>query len=90
MGRRQGWFLDPWSLPPPVNPSSPSPLVPSPFSWALTCDGEDAEEDGYQRLDADAGLACHLLTVGELAVLIALANGHDQRVGACKAWPPVV
>ena len=78
--------LDPWPLPSPVQP----PQCPLPSSWALTCDGEDAEEDSYQRLDADAHLGGHLLTQGELAAFVALAHGHIQHAGACEAWPPVV
>ena len=67
-----------------------SPRRPLPPFWALTCDGEDAEEDGDERLDADAHLGGRLLAQGELAVLVALAHGHVQRAGAREAWPPVV
>ena len=75
---------------PAATPSVQSPRRPLPPFWALTCDGEDAEEDGDERLDADAHLGGRLLAQGELAVLVALAHGHVQRAGAREAWPPVV
>lgn len=81
-----GLGLDPRPPPPPLQ----SARHPLPSFWALTCDGEDAEEDGHQRLDADAHLGGHLLAQGELAMLVALAHGHVQHAGAREAWPPVV
>lgn len=57
-GTGPGWGLDPWPLP----PLAQSPHCPPPPSWALTCDGEDREEDGYQRLDAEAHLGGQLLS----------------------------
>lgn len=85
-GTGPGWGLDPWPLP----PLAQSPHCPPLPSWALTCDGEDREEDGYQRLDAEAHLGGQLLTEGELAALIALAHCHGQGAGAREARPPVV
>lgn len=56
----------------------------------LTCDGEDAEEDGHQCLDADACLGCHSFAEGELAIFIALAHSYGQCASAREAWAPIV
>lgn len=84
-GLEAGWTWIPGSSLPWSNPL----CVPSCLR-ALTCDSEDAEEDGDQHGDDVVALVEFPVAEGGLAMLVALAHCHSQRAGACEARPPVV
>lgn len=67
-----------------------SPLPAPSRLQALTCDGEDAEEDSDQHRDDVVALVEFPVAEGGLAMLVALAHRHGQRAGAGEARPPVV